>query len=163
LRKWTVRQLEWTLTDQKKIELWRKGKDKSIPKDAKVLAQVVVFRNDTERSTVIVQIGTATCGARFLPWKDDEGSYTTIHIFFVPNKPAKGDPPLGCRSHVSMAEKELATGIPIILGSTAHGVVHPKGGYKSYRIRATTVTVNDIDVNGVDKVVDAFTGRSILP
>jgi hypothetical protein len=164
LREWTVRHVEWVLTDQKKIELWKKGKDKSIPKDAKEIATVRVFRKDDEKSVVIVSLGKEAVVARFVPWKDDEGSYTTVRFFY--RRGIEGDDDHlshGRTCDVSMDDKQLTTGTPIIIGSGAHGIRNDKGGYKSFTVRVTTVTVKEIDQKGVDKAVDAYTPESKLP
>jgi hypothetical protein len=160
LREWNIQFVEWVLTDQKAIRAWKDKKDRTIPTDVKVLAEIRLFRRDNENSVAIVHLGNATCGAELTPSKDNEGSWTSISFFYSSGKFGKGRPDSVRPGLISMDEDDLVTGKPIRIGSSSHGIFTAKGDrYQSLTINVTLVKVKKCDVKMARKVFSSYLDR----
>jgi hypothetical protein len=153
-REWLIQHFRWQLTDEAAIKAWKEKKDRTVPKDVRAVASIRVFRRDNEKSVVIVHLAKGTCGATVLPLKDDKESSTLVQFFYASGDRRSGIPDTACAHEID--DDDLATGKPILLGASSHGVLREKGGgYKSFTAKVILVTVKKCDDNTAAKAFSA--------
>jgi hypothetical protein len=135
LRQWTVKYFKWELTDPQEIRAFKERKARSIPKDAKQIAAITIYRTDAEDNAAVCTIGKDKCAVIVAEAKGENGSATMVRFFYLGDRSdihstdtVKGD-------IIDNADLEKVQVFHTALGWFGHGIVGERGGGISVTLR----------------------------